>query len=87
MLEDKDEEELGSAVQFLHEQSERLIFELNIKLYRLSSIFTDEVLHFEGSSLEGFYFLDVPWIFSLMVNIMKMPNNNGKACVNLLSYR
>ena len=50
------------------------------------SIFTDEVLHFEGSSLEGFYFLDVPWIFSLMVNIMKMPNNNGKAYVNLLSY-
>ena len=46
----------------------------------------DELLHFGGSSLEGFYFLDVPWIFDLMGSITKMPNNNGKMLVISFLY-
>ena len=43
-------------------------------------------MHFGDSSLEGFYFLDVPWIFDLMGSITKMPNNNGKIFVISFLY-
>ena len=74
----EDEEELASAVQFLHCQS-MLIFLITYILNALflTHIHLDELIHFKDALLKEFYFLDIQWIFSTITNIMKMLNTNG----------
>ena len=39
---------------------------------------TGKLCYFEEQSLDEFYFIDLQWIFSTMMNITNIANSNGK---------
>ena len=44
-----------------------------------NSLYVGEMLHFSDPANDSFYFLDVKWVFSSMINIARMPpSNDGK---------
>ena len=66
----QDEEELASAIEFLHCQS------VSVSVYALLILFIGELLHFKDPVVEMYYFLDIQWIFNMMVNTTRMPKSN-----------
>ena len=51
-------------------------------MYNICITLLGEILHFNDPATDLFYFLDVKWVFSSMINIARMPcSNDGKILV------
>ena len=76
----QDKEELASAIEFLHCQS----LCMYVSVCALLILFIGELLHFKDPVVEMYYFLDIQWIFNMMVNTTRMPKSNDGI---ILSYQ